>query len=362
MHRWNDTGGSNSGRAYLFDATTGALISTLANPSPRTEAGFGTSVAIANDLAVVGAYSDQISTLTNGQAYVFDTTTGALIMTLLNPTPDVEDRFATSVAISEDLVIVGDYRDDTTEYQSGQVYVFRAVTGELVDRLGHPDPVPGALFSGQDFGRAIAASGNTIVVGAPGDDTRATNWGAAYLYSTADGDFNDDGLYDLADIDGLVAAISGGTHPVEFDLNGDLLVDLADRDAWLSIAGAANLPGGVPYLLGDANLDGVVDGGDFLLWNDHKFSATAKWSQADWNADGMTDGLDFLHWNDHKFQGNAPPMYRWQHDDVRHTLPRAGQAPSQSVCNSDRFMTFKLDSTDLLCAAETSPAKRFKAW
>ncbi len=57
---WNDTGGTNSGRAYLFDVTTGALITTLANPSPRMEAGFGISVAIADNLAVVGSYSFRI--------------------------------------------------------------------------------------------------------------------------------------------------------------------------------------------------------------------------------------------------------------------------------------------------------------
>ena len=32
-----------------------------------------------------------------------------------------------------------------------------------------------------------------------------------------------------------------------------------------------NLPSGNPYLLGDANLDGTVDGQDFLIWNSNKF-------------------------------------------------------------------------------------------
>ena len=77
--------------------------------------------------AVVGAYSFMDnSSLAKGQAFVFDATTGALITPLSNPTPDLDDRFATSVAISEDMVFVGDFRDDTSEYHSGQVYVFRA--------------------------------------------------------------------------------------------------------------------------------------------------------------------------------------------------------------------------------------------
>ena len=45
------------------------------------------------------------------------------------------------------------------------------------------------------------------------------------------------------------------------------LVDLADRDQWLAAAGARNLPSGNAYSLGDSNLDGTVDGQDFVLWN-----------------------------------------------------------------------------------------------
>jgi hypothetical protein len=124
-----------------------------------------------------------------------------------------------------------------------------------------------------------------------------------------DGDFNDDGLYDLVDIDQLVAAIAADTHAVEFDLTDDGLVDLADRDAWLVEAGGVNLPSGNPYLLGDANLDGVVDGQDFIRWNSNKFTSIAAWSAADFNADGVVDGQDFIEWNTHKFQssdGHAP--------------------------------------------------------
>ncbi len=51
---------------------------------------------------------------------------------------------------------------------------------------------------------------------------------------TVDGDFNDDGLYDCADIDLLVADIVAGLNSPQLDLNGDALVNLADQDVWLS--------------------------------------------------------------------------------------------------------------------------------
>ncbi|MEM8681600.1 MAG: hypothetical protein AAGF97_19815, partial [Planctomycetota bacterium] len=62
-----------------------------------------------------------------------------------------------------------------------------------------------------------------------------------------------------------------------------------------------HLPSGNPYLLGDANLDGIVDGQDFLIWNANKFTNTDHWCSADFTADGVVDGQDFLVWNANKF-------------------------------------------------------------
>ncbi len=115
-----------------------------------------------------------------------------------------------------------------------------------------------------------------------------------------DGDFNDDGLFDCADIDMLVADIVAGNHSPQFDLNGDSLVDLSDRDAWLAEAAAVNGLAS-PYRLGDANLDGVVDGQDFIVWNSNKFTSAAGWCAGDFNADGFVDGQDFIAWNGNKF-------------------------------------------------------------
>ena len=117
------------------------------------------------------------------------------------------------------------------------------------------------------------------------------------------GDFDDSGTLDALDIDTLVAAIATEASLV-FDVNGDRQVDLADLEEWLALAGLQNLPSGQSYLLGDANLDGYVDGLDFLAWNASKFSNIAAWTAGDFNADGAVDGLDFILWNENKFQDN----------------------------------------------------------
>jgi hypothetical protein len=115
------------------------------------------------------------------------------------------------------------------------------------------------------------------------------------------GDFNNDGLYNCVDVDGLVGAIASGTNTASFDLTGDGLVNTADRDAWLLEAGEANIGPGRAYKLGDANLDGFVDGSDFGIWNANKFTSVAKWCSGDFTANGSIDGSDFGVWNANKF-------------------------------------------------------------
>ena len=121
-----------------------------------------------------------------------------------------------------------------------------------------------------------------------------------------DGDFNDDGLWNCADIDALTAVTAAGSNDPDFDLDGDGDVDFQDVEAWLTEGGANNpvQTGGNAFLIGDANLDGVTDGQDFLDWNDHKFTNSTAWCGGNFNGDDVTDGLDFLDWNAHKFMSS----------------------------------------------------------
>ncbi len=150
-------------------------------------------------------------------------------------------------------------------------------------------------YSNFIYDPSVAGSGT---VGAIGDYLFHLDITAAPIVP---GDFDGDQDLDLADIDALVAEIAAGTHNPAFDLNTDALVNLVDRDLWLALAGAANLPSGNPYRLGDDNLDGIVDGQDFIVWNANKFTAAAAWSKGDFNADGVVDGQDFITWNANKF-------------------------------------------------------------
>ena len=159
-----------------------------------------------------------------------------------------------------------------------------------------------------DFGSVIGSFGDLLLPGSSSD------WDTSQLLvdgtlefvggSMGDGDFNGDGAYDCLDINALTSEIAGGENDIAFDLTGDGMVNLADRDAWLAEAGSVNLASGNPYRIGDGNLDGVVDVSDFNIWNNNKFTTQDAWCNGDFNADGLVDVSDFNLWNNNKFQSS----------------------------------------------------------
>jgi hypothetical protein len=169
-------------------------------------------------------------------------------------------------------------------------------------------PLPGSQVIDAGDPLAVAGVGST-----PEFDQRGVGFdrvaagridiGAFEMAAIIDPDFNNDGNIDGVDIDMLQGNIvAGPADPALFDLTGDGLVTIADRDEWLVQAGAANLSSGNAYLIGDANLDGSVSGQDFVAWNSNKFTSNSAWTAGDFNADGNVSGQDFVLWNSNKFQ------------------------------------------------------------
>jgi hypothetical protein len=117
---------------YIFNVSTGALLHTLDNPNPYgTSAGdrFGEVVGISGNYAIVGSqFEDDAGGTSSGKAYIFNVSTGALLQTIDNPNAygtSADDNFAKSVAISGNYAIVGAYdEDDAGGTGSGKVYVY----------------------------------------------------------------------------------------------------------------------------------------------------------------------------------------------------------------------------------------------
>ena len=179
---YDDTGSPNAGLAYVFNATTGALIATLNNPTPANNDLFGYSVAVSGNTVVVGAYRDNTGATAAGSAYVFNASTGALITTLNNPSPVFQDSFGISVAISGNTMVVGADHPGVGPTNVGRAYIYDATTDALIATLNNPTPV-----GGDQFGYSVAVSGNTVVVGANGNDTGATDAGSAYVFNATTG-------------------------------------------------------------------------------------------------------------------------------------------------------------------------------
>ncbi len=155
-------------------------------------------------------------------------------------------------------------------------------------------------FANLSEGDSVPNSGGRTITYAGGDGNDIWLMG---MSTGVDGDFDNNGLYECADVDGLVADIAAGNNTASFDMNGDMVVDQLDLEAWLVEAGDVGglTASGNPVLPGDANLDGNVNGADFLEWNTNKFQDIAAWCAGDFNADGSVNGGDFLIWNTNKF-------------------------------------------------------------
>ncbi len=165
------------------------------------------------------------------------------------------------------------------------------------------DPlVPGNWLlsaSGDGISQNAAPAFQNNVPDHPGGDVGSP--GSFPSVAGNDGDFDNNSIYNCADINALTTNIASGQNTASFDLTGDGQVNGADLTAWLAEAGGVNIGVGRAYRIGDANLDGAVDGSDFGLWNGAKFTNNVNWCNGNFNADSVTDGSDFGLWNSNKF-------------------------------------------------------------
>ncbi|MFI4897982.1 MAG: GC-type dockerin domain-anchored protein [Phycisphaerales bacterium JB059] len=204
----HSAGGHFAGRAYLYDANTGALLHTLNASDPSPSAYFGSAVSLHRGYAVVGARRYNADSIDNGAAYLFDVATGAQLHRLV-PGGNVEGaQFAHAVLVRDGLVVVGAPQENRAEYASGAAYLFDADTGALLSDL-----LPSDGTQNLRFGFDIAMTNQTLVVGAPQIDSPSAS-GRGYLFQLPDTDTDMDGLPDRWERFGV-------------DANGDNITDLA---------------------------------------------------------------------------------------------------------------------------------------
>jgi len=156
---------------------------TIANPTPATGDIFGDFVAaLGTDRMIVGAYGDDVGATNAGAGYLFSND-GTLLTTFLKPTPAASDAFGYSVvAMGTDRVLIGAQGDDTGATNAGAAYLF-STNGTLLMTFTNPSPQ-----LSDTFGSSVAALGpDRVLIGAHSDDMGATNAGVVYLFSSTDG-------------------------------------------------------------------------------------------------------------------------------------------------------------------------------
>ncbi|WP_433928548.1 DNRLRE domain-containing protein [Sorangium cellulosum] len=212
---WVEQGGV--GAAYVFDAGDWTAPQKLTAQPPEGQYDrFGSAVAISGSRIIVGApgvlgppmpwYQ-----LGRGMAYVFDRAGGAWRMDsrLIGTDGTSGDGLGGAVAISGDMAVAGAILADRRDQpDAGAAYVFSPAAGEWIEieraKLTGSGPMGGG------FGRAVAVSGSSVLVGSP----------ATAIEVAQDGD--GDGVVDAAD------NCPAAANPSQVDGDADGLGDACD--------------------------------------------------------------------------------------------------------------------------------------
>ena len=160
------------------------------------------------DVALVAARQDEYvdeygtSNITDsGSVYVFSryssysrfegsTTTTWTEETKLYPSdPSIHGGFGRSVSLFDDTALIGVAADDDRGNNAGSVYVFtwnntsRGESSTAMTWVEQTKLYASNATSADYFGASLSLHGNTALIGATGDDEKATNAGAVYVFT-----------------------------------------------------------------------------------------------------------------------------------------------------------------------------------
>jgi hypothetical protein len=215
-----DNSAADSGAAYVFvrNGTTWSQQAYLKASNAEANDQFGYSVFVSGDTVVVGApfegsnatgvNGDEANNgaIVSGAAYVFvrNGATWSQQAYLKASNTESGDLFGITVTASNDIVVVAARGEDSNatgvngneadnnETNSGAAYIFVRDTGGVWSQQAY---LKASNTEGDDsFGASVAAAGDTVVVGATGEDSMATgidgdqsnnsanSSGAAYIF------------------------------------------------------------------------------------------------------------------------------------------------------------------------------------
>ena len=191
---WDDPEDSTIDKYQLLQITQGGKLTTASTDDPVVRGdGFGISVAVDGNTAVVGAYQDDDATNgdNSGSVYVFTrsspTDPWSWAAKLTADDAAANDEFGISVAVDGDTIVVGAHQDDSSK---GAAYLFiKPAGGWNGDMTETAKLTASDAVDNDEFGISVSVDGSTIVVGAHQDDdaTNGDNSGSAYVFTKVSG-------------------------------------------------------------------------------------------------------------------------------------------------------------------------------
>ena len=203
--------GTDSGSVAVFERASGdwPQVSTLVAEDGERLDSFGDAVALEGDTLVVGAPNHPGNNGTDaGGVYIFERAgdTWSQQAKLAPFVLDRADLFGKALGLVGDTLLVGAPGDeDPNGSQAGAVYPYRRVNGSW-ERQGRIAAEGGDEY--HDFGRAVASNGDRAVIGAPGyetdedEDDGETDLGAAYVFDRIEGSWTQQARLRPGDGDG----------------------------------------------------------------------------------------------------------------------------------------------------------------
>lgn len=177
--------GGESARSTASCATLNAVWgertaqrSKVVASDPSTDAQFGSTVSIDGNVMVVGAHKDQAKGA--AYVYVYNGSTWVEQAKLTASNGAEGDGFGFSVAASGDTVVVGAPYSDQKGLDAGSAYVFTR-SGSVWTQQAELVAKDGASID--YLGISVSIDQNTIVTGAYYDDDKGADSGSAYVFS-----------------------------------------------------------------------------------------------------------------------------------------------------------------------------------
>jgi hypothetical protein len=162
-----DDGQLDSGKVYLFNIATGALVRTISNPnmygtSASDNFGFVLASSPNNSYLAIAAYNENQKSVggTSGVVYVYNVGTGALVYTLTNPFSSNYSKIGWSVSVGDNYLALS----SVNESAGGAVAVYKLSDGSIVHRIYNPNS-DSSTYTGDDrFGAAVSVVGGNVYI------------------------------------------------------------------------------------------------------------------------------------------------------------------------------------------------------